>query len=51
MFKISINLHKYSSMQTPFSITQQYIFLDNQNLVGGESHFVLLKETQSLKVY
>ena len=38
-----INLHEYSSMQTPFNTIHQYIFLDNQNS-GGRETTSFLKE-------
>ena len=36
-----INLHEYSSAQTPLNIIHKYTFLDNQNPSGGE-HFILI---------
>ena len=37
LFKNSINLHDYSSVQSPLNILHQNIFLDNQNSGGRGS--------------
>ena len=51
MFKNSINVHEYSSVQTPFNITHHHhILLDNQSSCNSGTLCFIKKQNKSLYV-